>query len=319
MTPDNPEFAALLGQLAASRNPRDAAAADNYLFEERVGAQRQQEYENGLTAPLAIMGDWRFQHDKRYLVSRIKGKDDHFVPDTFLANNSDAQLSGFAANHELVRIEDLSFALTKTPITYVHLVALLTKRKEGDNAATLNRFIQDWNTARFNWPMFSAIYDEVREDAEHPDWPHRLRDRLGLDHFQGSDTERIPVALMRYPSKLVSDKLKRGRGTGADTRVRAAFALPTALDGELNHAYFPAPKGHPYGATLNLAEPWQPVLSAEILNLRIDYQPDHLWKIGEIVRPTGYRDLRIQRDQHLALLRKESGNATFGQPLVGRP
>ena len=316
MIPAHAEFGSLLGLLASSRNAREAAIADNYLFEERAGAARQQVYEGRLTSPLADMSNWRTQHDKHHVVKRIKAGGDHFIPDTFLECNESAQLPSFAKNLVLVRVEDLSYALSKSTarITYAQLADAINRRKEPDAAATLELFIHDWNAARANWPMFGSIYHgEVKEDADHADWPHRLRDRLGLDHYQGSAADRIPVALMCYSAQLVLDEAK------GDSRINAAFALPTALDGELNHAYFPAPAGHPYGATLNLSEPWQAQLGAEILNLRIKYQPGHLLKVGEIVRPTGYRDVRVQRDKHLELLRQETGNSGFGKILAGRP
>lgn len=316
MTPVHAELGNLLGTLATSRNAREAAIADNYLFEERVSAPRQQDYEDRLIAPLAAMANWRTQHDKHHVVNRIKAGGDHFIPDTFLALNESAQLPDFHKKHVLVRVEDLSYPLSKSTarITYAQLADAINRRKEPDAAATLELFIHDWNNARDNWPMFGSIYHgEVKEDADHADWPHRLRDRLGLDHYQGSAADRIPVALMCYPAQLVLDEAKR------DSRISAAFALPTALDGELNHVYFPTPAGHPYGATLNLSEPWQASLGTEILNLRIKYQPGHLLKVGEIVRPTGYRDLRGQRDKHLELLRQETGNSGFGQLLAGRP
>lgn len=315
MNPDNPEFAALLDQLAASRNPRDAAVADNYRFEERVGAQRRQEYENGLISPVNIK-DWRDHHNGNYVANRVQAGGNEFIPDTFLESNRPLLLSDIPKNEVLIRVESLHFPLgLNTAISYAQLADLLNKRDQPDTVAPLRTFVEEWNKARDNRPMFGAFLGDVQNDAEHDDWPHRLRDRLGLDHYQGSAAERLPVALMRYPAKLVLDKIKTSK---RDERIAAAFALPAALDGELNHAYFPAPKGHPYGAALNLAEPWAPVLSAEILCLRIDYQPDHLWKIGEIVRPAGYRDLRSQRDKHLALLREVSGNATYGQLMAGR-
>lgn len=312
MTPAQADFRTLLDTLAASANVRDAAVADNYRFEERVSETRQEDYEKNLAEPLTNVGDWRFQHDKRVVISHIKGLDKLFVPDTFLAANSTAQLPNLAPNHELVRVEDLSFAFSKTFIKNVaDLRKVFGNHGDAQSADSLARFIKEWNEARHNWPMFCALYDEVKDDAEHDDWAHRLRDRLGLDHLQSA----IPVALMRYPAKLVLDAAKARR----DARITAPFALPTVLDGELNHAFFPAPAGQTYGATLNLGEPWQPTQSAEILNLHIDYQPQHLWKIGEIVRPTGYRDLRAQRDQHLALVRQTSGNSGWGQTMAGRP
>lgn len=311
----NPEFSRLLDGLAVSANEKDAAVADNYRFEERVGADRQRDYENGLASPADIK-DWRGHHNGTYVANRIKAGGNDFIPDSFLEVNRPVLLYGIPHNDVLIRIEDLRYPLSKSTatLTYKQLVILLAKRSEPDAAHTLRTFVEDWNRSRNNWPMFGACYgdEDVKDDADHEDWPHRLRDRLGLGHFQGSADSRIPVALMLYPSSLVLEKANN------DRRFAAGFALPTALDGDLNPAYFPAPAGHPYGAALNLTEPWQPILSAEVINLRIDYQPAHLVKVGEIVRPTGYRNLRIQRDKHLALLRQESGNAGFGQLMVGR-
>jgi hypothetical protein len=138
-----------------------------------------------------------------------------------------------------------------------------------------------------------------------------LRDRLGLG-YEGSDAAPIPVALMRYPAKLVLDKAKK------DGRVAAGFALPTVLDGDLNPFYLPAPAGHPYCATLNLSASWSNRLTAEILNLRIDYQPKHIWKVGYIRSPIALGSLRKRRDQHLQLLRSETGRADFGRLMEGR-
>ncbi|MFA7239042.1 MAG: hypothetical protein WC091_02945 [Sulfuricellaceae bacterium] len=313
MTSTNPDLQALLDTLAASANDEEAAIADNYRFEERVGAQRQQDYETGLGSP-ADYDDWLGCHNGDHVANLIKAGGSQFVPETFLAVNSTLQLSAIAPGEDLIRLEDLRYPLSKSTaeLTSVQLADLLARRDQPEAAATLRTFVDEWNKARDNWPMFGAFLGDVQEDAEPDDWPHRLRDRLGLEHYQGSATKRIPVALMRYPAKLVLDSAK------GDERIAAAFALPTALDGELNRVYFPAPSGHPYGATLNLAEPWQPKLSAEILNLRIDYQPKHLWKIGEIVRPVAYRNLRAQRDQHLALLRRETGDTAYGQLMAGR-
>jgi len=313
VNPANSAFKTLLEGMAASANDKDAAIADNYLFEERVGVVRQQEYENGLSSPANIK-DWRAHHNSTYVTNRIKGGGNDFIPDTFLEINRSVLLANIAPNEELIRVEDLRYPLSKSTakLTHKQLADLLNRRNEPDAVGILNTFVEEWNRVRANWPMFGALYQDVQDDAEHDDWPHQLRDRLGLDHYQGSNSERIPVALMRYQSRLALDKVKK------DRRFAAGFALPTTLDGELNPAYFPAPAGHPFGAALNLSEPWQPLLSAEVLNLRIDYQPAHLWKVGEIVRPTGYRNLRAQRDKHLTLLRTETDNASFGQFMVGR-
>ncbi|MBS4097208.1 MAG: hypothetical protein KGZ83_10290 [Sulfuricella sp.] len=312
MTPTQADFCHLLDTLVGSVSARDAAIADNYRFEERVSETRQAEYEAKLGAPNDIQ-DWREYHDGDHVANRIKAGGEQFIPETFLEANRPLLIDGVSGREMLIRVEDLRFPINNGLATLDLLADWVAGRTQPDQAKTLATFIDGWNKSRANWPMFSAFLGDVSDDAEHTDWPHRLRDRLGLDHYQGSARQRIPVALMRYPAKLALDKAKK------DARIAAAFALPCALDGDFNPAFFPAPAGQRYGAALNLAEPWQPTLSAEILNLRIDYQPEHLWKIGEIVRPAGYRDLRRQRDQHLDLLRRESGNRAYGEPLTGRP
>lgn len=310
MNPTNPDFKTLLDDLAASKSETNAACADNHLFEERVSTSRQAEYEAMLGTP-ANMAEWASLHDKKYLGAHVKTPGEFDVPTTFLASNDTALCPTIEGNQDIIRVESLVYAFRQSsvPASIEKLQDFLKERDAGKSDA-LELFMRDWNKARFNWPMFGAFYDNVREEAKSADWPHLLRDRLGLG-YEGSDDASIPVALMRYPAKLVLKKAK-------DSRVAAGFALPTALDGDLNPFYFPAPAGHPYGATLNLSASWSDTLTAEILNLRIDYQPKHIWKVGYIRRPVAFGDLRRRRDQHLQLLRAETGNADFGCLMEGR-
>ena len=307
----NPDFNKLLDDLAASAKDNDAAIADNHLFEERVSASRKEEYEAVVGVP-ATKTDWSSLHDKKYLGAHVKIPGDHDVPTTFLAINDAALCRAIEGNQDIIRIENLEYAFRQSSMP-ASIDALQTFLKERDTGKSdvLDLFMRDWNKARFNWPMFGTFYDIVREEAENDDWPHLLRDRLGLG-YEGSDAAPVPVALMRYPAKLVHDKAKK------DRRVAAGFALPTVLDGDLNPFYFPAPAGHPYGATLNLSASWSDRLTAEILNLRIDYRPEHIYKVGYIRRPVAFGGLRKRRNQHLHLLRTETGKADFGRLMEGQ-
>lgn len=311
MKPANPDFKNLLDGLAASVRETDAAIADNHMFEERVSASRQAEYEAMMGVP-ADKSEWGSLHDKKYLGAHVKTPGEHDIPTTFLASNDAALCPEIEGNQDIVRIESLVYAFDQSsaPASVEKLQAFMRERDAGKSDA-LELFVKEWNMARFNWPMFGTFYDIVRDEADSDDWPHLLRDRLGLG-YEGSDTAPIPVALMRYPARLVLDKAKK------DGRVAAGFALPTVLDGDLNPFYFPAPAGHPYGATLNLSASWNDRLTAEILNLRIDYQTRHLWKVDYIRRPVVLGSLRKRRDQHLQLLRRETDKADFGSLMEGR-
>lgn len=306
----NSTFSALLATLATSTDEKEAACADNHLFEERVGAARQTEYERMVTP--SDMAEWRSLHDRQYLLSHVKVAGDNAIPTSFLAANDSALCQGFAGNQDIMRVESLEYAFKSSslPVSVEKLQDWMEERDTG-NSASLKKFVEDWNAARLNWPMFGTSYTNVKNEADADDWPHLLRDRLGLG-YEGTEAAPIPVALMRYPAKLVLKKAIK------DKRIAAGFALPTALDGELNPHYFPAPAGHPYGATLNLAATFDNKLTAEILNLRIDYKPEHIWKVGYISRPLSFGSLRQRRDQHLQLLRTETHNSDFGRLMEGR-
>lgn len=308
----NSDFKNLLESLSTSAKDAEAAIADNHLFEERVSASRQAEYETMMGTP-ADKAEWVSLHDKKYLGAHVKTLGEFDVPTTFLASNDAALCPDIEGNQDIVRVESLVYAFDQSSVlASVEKLQTFMKERDAGKSDALNLFMQDWNKARLNWPMFGTFYDIVRDEVESNDWPHLLRDRLGLG-YEGSDTAPIPVALMRYPAKLVRDKAKK------DSRVAAGFALPTVLDGDLNSFYFPAPSGHPYGATLNLSASWNNNrLTAEVLNLRIDYRPEHIWKVVYIRRPIALDSLRKRRDQHLQLLRKETGKADFGSLMEDR-
>lgn len=311
MNPANSEFKNLLNSLASSRSEAEAACADNHLFEERVTAGRQAEYEAMLGTPVNI-AEWRSLHDKKYLAAHVRTPGEFDVPTAFLASNGTALCPEIEGNQDIIRVESLVDIFKKNSgATSLETLQRFLKERDTTSKSALELFTRDWNNARFNWPMFGAFFNNVREEAEANDWTHLLRDRLGLG-YQGSDATPIPVALMRYSAKLVLKQAKK------DNRVAAGFALPTVLDNELNPFYFPAPAGHPYGAALSLSASWSDTLTAEILNLRIDYRPEHIWKVGYIRRPVTFGNLRKRRDQHLQLLRNETGRNDFGRFMESR-
>ena len=144
------------------------------------------------------------------------------------------------------------------------------------------------------------------------DWPHALRDRLGLGHYGATDGAPMPIALMRYS---LEDVL-----AAQEPPAACAVALPTVLDGGMHEFFFPAPRDHAYGATVHLVPVQADTLTAEVVHCRIEYEQRHIYRLGEISRPAQLDDaqLREARDLHLYALREACGRDDFGEPLEGR-
>ena len=287
-----------------------AAVADNCRFDERASDERWAAFEAMLRRASDITHtDWdeayRLYLGQRCMVPRAS------VPDAFLEPNRDAWLEKIAENQSLVRIEELSRPLERAALELGNLVALL-QSTDDDSGHTVRSFIAAWNQRRDARPAFAAFADEVRAEMEDDDWPHALRDRLGLGHYSATDDTPIPIALMRYS---IEDVL-----AAQTPAVANAVALPTVLDGGMHEFFFPTPRDHVYGATVHLAPELADTLTAEIVHCRIDYEPRHLLRLGEISRPALLDDdqLREARDLHLYALRDACGKDDFGEPLEGR-
>ena len=291
-----------------------AAAADNCRFDERAGAERWTAFEvllasNGATT----WDDWaeayRLHLEQRCNVARP------VVPDAFLDANRSAWLSGLSKNQSLVRIEDLSRALQASSLDLQGLKDLLLRADRGDNDASqaVRGFFRAWNERRDARPAFAAFWDEVRAELDDADWPHALRDRLGLGHYGYPEGQPHPIALMRYS---VAD----AHAVQENHQLGTACALPTVLDGGMHEFFFPVPREHPFGAAVHLAPDRADTLTAEVLHCRIDYEHRHLCRLGEITRPGRPDDdqLREARDLHLYALREKCEREDFGEPLEDR-
>lgn len=295
-----------------------AAVADNCRFDERAGAPRWHQFDALLSKeasnPEAI--EWR-----DWTATELLHRELHYavaspnVPDAFRGFNRPAWIKALSANQSVVRIETLSRPLDSSPLDVEDLGDLLQRADSGDTDAThaVSSFFERWNRRRDARPAFAAFYDEVKEEADSDDWPHLLRDRLGLGHYGVADGAPLQVALMRYSLADVFRVQKEGE-------LPTACAVPTVLDGGMHEYYFPVPREHPYGATVHLTPSHGRDLAAEILHCRIDYRREHLWRLGRITRPHRITEaqLRRARDLHLLALRAECSRDDFGEPLEGR-
>ena len=311
-------YEGFLRRCSRSRDTIEAAKADNCRFDERAGDGRWQRFEGLLSALVADRGavgwqDWT-EADQLHL-DRYCNVPRPSVPDAFLEINRSAWLGGLSDNQTLIRIEALNRPLQNSGLELDDLNDLLQRADRGDDDAdrAVRSFFDAWNQRRDARPAFAAFYDEVQQEVDDDDWPHALRDRLGLGHYGYAGGAALPVALMRY--SLADVYLAQGQG-----RLSSACALPTVLDGGMHEFFFPVPREHPYGATVHLQPDRADTLTAEIVHCRIDYQREHLYRLGTITRPHRLDDgqLREARDLHLLALREACGRGDFGEFFEGR-
>ena len=295
-----------------------AAVADNCRFDERASADRWREFEALLPNPPAdsraiAWADWEETY-QLHLEQRCKVAHPS-VPDAFLEINREAWLETISENQDVVRIEDLNRPLRASDLELDGLEQLLQRAESGEDDAkhAVRTFFETWNQRRDARPAFVAFADEVQEELNDPDWPHALRDRLGLAHYGHAGSSPLPIALMRYSLVDVFKAQKQHP-------VANACALPTVLDGGMHEFFFPVPREHPYGATVHLVPARADTLTAELVHCRIDYEPRHLYRTGEITRPNRLDNdqLREARDLHLYALQEACSRDDFGEALEGR-
>ena len=295
-----------------------AAVADNCRFDERAGTERWNRFDAVLSdrvegRDIIDWMDWTEAYESH--LDRYCKVPSLSVPDAFLEINRHAWLDSLSENQSLVRIEALARPLRSSDLDLASLFDLLQRADDGDGnaVAAVRFFLDEWNQGRDARPAFAAFYDEVQQEADDADWPHALRDRLGLGHYGFAGGAELPVALMRYSLEDVFS-------ARASRELSAACSLPTVLDGGMHPFFFPVPKEHAYGATVHLLPGQAETLTAEILHCRIEYQRTHLFRLGTIKRPHQLTDdqLREARDAHLLALQVECSRDDFGETLKGR-
>jgi hypothetical protein len=287
------------------------AYAHNYLFESRLSDARRKKYEAHCAARQVPTGSSWIEAHAGHVQNTIKVSRP-FVAETFRDINEEAQ-TDLGDDLVILRCEDLTRALAHHGCSLNQLQDWLAvrdgqQRKHITTAqarSKLRDFLADWNQQRKLWPAFAAFEHELGEARQlaRTDWPHELRNRLGMAHYDGKLS--VPVALMRVPAQEIK--------ASARALGMAAFARPTVLDGEMNRYYYPSPAEFPFGATLHL----DPLLcgqrmTAEILCLPLDYKVEHLIAVASLSLPPPGHCLRNLRNSHLLGLRREPGGDVFG-------
>lgn len=296
----------LLNTWAASTDLRERAEAHNMLFEERLDRHRLDQFEQSLNGPCVGHEDLKNQFTN--FVTTFIEVASPGVPPTFRTENRGASIGPMSPEQKLLRFENITRHLANAGLTRADLEQSVSSTDPAVSAK-LQVFLDQWNRDRNSRPTFAAFEDQLRPEIDDTDWPHKLRDRLGLAHY-GVAGGPLVVALMEYTVGEIMDEAERSPDTAFP------FCVPTFLDSEPSAQFFPTPKQLPTGAPMALFEIWSDEeLIAEVLHSRLTYRPHHIVKLGEITEDVPAIDFRTLRNGHLAALQVAAVRGDFGEDL----
>ncbi|AJK45299.1 hypothetical protein [Burkholderia plantarii] len=305
----------------------------NFRWEQGVSSGRADEYD-AYAEGVASHREWRGEH-KGYLRAFVQVAKDHpRASESFMALNGQAHLREDLDNTFLLRLESLDSmldsALLGTTIgetfwqRFFRSQKDLLKDKLSDSDETLrSEFVDQWNAQRTQArPAFATFLNEFGGDLRafvKTDWPHILRDRLGLTHWPSTLSKPLPVALMCY----TLDDVRQARLAATKKGAVASFSRPTVLDTEISTAFVPAPLllgGESYGYTLDLADSAVPLeFTPELLTFPLEYQPRHIKALGFISRAHALQtdaDMLNARNRHVQGLQTLAGCDGYGAVLI---
>jgi hypothetical protein len=274
------------------------AMADNVWFEERMDDARRIAFESDAVIDPGTMPL------KDLIVRHVKENQEvHGVAETFLAGHGLASYTALDEELAIVRLEKIQDPLDAQGLTFEDLQRTF-EAAAGDG---VDRFLANWDTRRDARPAFVAFERDVADELAAPDWPLRLRNRLGLAHYAMPDE---PVALMRY---TVREVLAEAGKAGAAT----AFAVPTVLDSRPGPQFFPSPAGLPCGRAMPLRDGYDDAaLVAEIVHARITYRRRHLIRLARLGDLPTSTELRTLRNHHLWVLRIAADRDDYGEEIA---
>lgn len=295
----------------------DARSAEYHTFADEVGSHK----------------DWKAAH-KSYLNSSVHvAKDLPRSSECFMVINGRAHLNENLDNTFLLRLESMDNLLHKSLISEVaqnfwwrffKSQKDLRKEKLSDSDEALRTdFVMQWNAHRTQArPLFATFLNDFGGDLEalvKDDWPHLLRDRLGLTHFSSVAGAPMAVALMCY----TVEEVRQARLMNVKKGAAASFTRPTVLDAEMSSAFIPAPLfsgGESYGYTLDLGVDEVPESFApELLTFPIEYQARHIKALGFISTQHALQEdenILKARNYHVQGLRRLPDCENFGEVLT---
>ncbi len=306
--------------------------AGNFRWERAVADERAAEY-NAYVGEVSSHKDWKAEH-KGYVSSFVHvPKDLPRSADCFMAVNSRATLDEHLDNTFLLRLESIDYLFDQPLVAdlaqafwqrFFNSQKDLRKNSLSDTDEALRtEFVTQWNAQRIQArPMFATFLNDFGGDLKQlvkTDWPHLLRDRLGLTHWPSTAGRPLPVALMCF----TLDEVRQARAMATRKGAVSSFSRPTVLDSEMSAAFIPAPLlpgNRSYGYTLDLAgTEVTDSFTPELLTFPIDYQPRHIKALGFISREHGLQEdesVLAARNRHVQGLRRLPGCESFGEVMA---
>jgi hypothetical protein len=183
----------------------------------------------------------------------------------------------------------------------------------GDPAGDdLTRILEEaaWSPLCDHRPVFAAFYEDFADDLARPDWPDRMRDRLGLYHLSQLYPRGLParVVLFRYPVEALPRRPRE-----RDTRL---MAIPTVLDHAFSLAFCPAPRELNRGRVLDLTAGAVTEPVREIVHPFLVFKSEHLFRVGEVTKPVPEALDTLRRD-HLVWLQLLTGRDNYARETDG--
>jgi len=318
--------------IASTAGAAARCAAANFRWEHAVSEGRATEY-NAYVGGVTTHKDWKAEH-KGYLGSFVHvAKDLPRSSECFMAINGQAHLNEHLDNTFLLRLESVGQLFDQPLLSeiandfwqrFFKSQKDLRKNKLSDSDEALRaEFVAQWNVQRTQArPLFATFLNDFGGDLAafvKTDWPHILRDRLGLTHWPSTAGKPLPVALMCY----TVDEVRQARSLATRKGAVASFTRPTVLDAEMSAAFIPAPLlpgGESYGYTLDLASTGVPAtFTPELLTFPIEYYPRHIKALGFIAREHALQEdaaMLAARNRHVQGLQQLPSCASFGEVLA---
>lgn len=290
------DFAQMVTSGLSARDSATQAQAQNFRHEQGVSVKRRICFETEPSRRSVNSWEDFIKYHSDYVRLYVKTSVDQ--PHTFLDNLEPNSVGMIDDAQMIVRLESLTRPLLAFGYTFDEFVDAYEK---GDTSF-LQEFCDVWNELRDLRPAFSTLLSEVSEEVQRAEWADELRDRLGLAHYSANSSPE-PVILCRYAVAQVQSEAVTG----------FAVTMPTVLDSDPWEYYFPAPKSLRFGRAMALTLcDSDNDLKVEFLNSRVTYSPEHIWKVGQIVKPAPNIDLLELRERHLLALQIASNDETFG-------
>jgi hypothetical protein len=304
----------------------------NFRWESAVSDERAEDYSSDVGA-VTTHQDWRAQH-KSYLDSAIHiAKDLPRSAESFMACNRLAQLNEHLDDTFLVRLEALDGLFNQPLVAHAansfwqrFFLSQKDLRKpklpDGDEALR-TEFTKQWNAHRTQArPLFATFLNDFGGNLEaltKQDWPHLLRDRLGLTHYPREANKSLPVALLCYRVQEVRDaRLLAGKKAQRPASVVPPCWMPSF------------PRLHPRPLAFRWRELWlhagsgqrgysrRQCADARTPHLSLEYKPQHIKALGFISRPHAFQadDAYLPaRNRHVQGLRTLPDCEAYGEVL----